>query len=88
MPRSAINSGFIDRVLSVAEIIPTALQFLDHTLEAQVAEEEEPDEIDEILELVRDRSDHDFTEYKPSSLARRIQRRMGLLHVQSLEEYR
>ncbi len=46
------------------------------------------DGLESVLELVRNRSDHDFTHYKTSTLLRRVRRRMSLRGLTSLEEYR
>jgi two-component system CheB/CheR fusion protein len=47
-----------------------------------------PDEVREICDLIREATGHDFRHYKVSTLSRRIQRRMGVLHGASFADYR
>ena len=42
--------------------------------------------VEQILELLRARSGHDFGSYKRSTLRRRIHRRMGLRNIVTLDE--
>jgi two-component system CheB/CheR fusion protein len=43
--------------------------------------------LDSILDLLRARSNHDLTLYKPSTLRRRIERRMSIHGVKTMAEY-
>jgi two-component system CheB/CheR fusion protein len=87
MPRSAIQTGAVDLILRVADI-PAALDRHDRGLApAQAtpdadAGEQTPDWLPAIIELLRTRTVHDFSLYKPGTLQRRIQRRMALAAVQ------
>jgi two-component system CheB/CheR fusion protein len=73
MPRSAIASGQVDLVLPVDEIAQ-ALQKYRDTLDAPLLQ----DGLTQITELLRMKTPHDFTLYKPGTLERRIARRMGI----------
>lgn len=82
MPRSAIETGSADMVLSVAKIAQVLGQ---HRRRADSAEEPSTttlnnganDWLAEIVALLRAKTAHDFTLYKPGTLQRRIARRMG-----------
>ena len=86
MPRSAIATGMVDLVLPVAQI-PDALARhaqqsaatrLDDALDANdIARNRLP----EIIGLLRTRTAHDFTLYKPGTLQRRIERRMAMASI-------
>lgn len=90
MPLSAINTGIIDSVLPVEEM-PLELQsFIDHpTTQGSTDRLIETDT--ELLSLVISRvkatTDLDFTHYKRPTLARRIERRMGIKKCISLDQY-
>jgi two-component system, chemotaxis family, CheB/CheR fusion protein len=90
MPRSAIITGAVDVVLPVAEI-PGALAKYSrgmalnrsrrgHSPPGQ-APEQAPDRLPAIIDLLRLRTGHDFTLYKPGTLRRRIERRMAIAAI-------
>ncbi|MEA2740266.1 MAG: two-component system, chemotaxis family, CheB/CheR fusion protein [Acetobacteraceae bacterium] len=87
MPRNAITSGAVDLVLSAAEI-PDALRRL-HVIHDTKAPAESRDRLAEIIELLRVNTAHDFRLYKPGTLQRRIERRMGMASVDTndMERY-
>ncbi len=90
MPRSAILTGVVDRVLRVADIA-TALLEHDRDLNAmpeQVPPPQQagpPEAIARIIDLVRSRTTHDFRLYKPGTLQRRIERRMTMADMKTNE---
>ncbi len=95
MPRSAINSGLVNLVLSVAEMPDKLCGLRDSAQRIQLPlEQEEPlpqtvDEVTlrEILTLLRQRTGHDFSQYKRPTLMRRIGRRMQVHEVSELAGY-
>jgi two-component system CheB/CheR fusion protein len=88
MPRSAIQTGAVDLIPRVADI-PAALARHDRRLAPApatpdaAASEPAPDWLPVIIELLRTRTVHDFSLYKPGTLQRRIERRMALAAVQT-----
>jgi two-component system CheB/CheR fusion protein len=96
MPQSLIYAGYADQVLNVEEI-PSVLQRyvqhpylqLDPVGRARAAEELEQhrQQLHEIIATVRARTKHDFSPYRHPTLLRRIQRRMGLAGVTTLQGY-
>ncbi|WP_386679538.1 chemotaxis protein CheB [Loktanella sp. R86503] len=87
MPRSAIATGACDLVLPVAEIAPVLGEFFDRL---EIFESEEPsdsDFIQRVMRHLRHRVGHDFTEYKPGTLLRRIAVRMSILGQERASEY-
>ena len=84
MPQTAIATGLVDRIARVADI-PAALAELrkrrstrDAAAPAPVPEKAD---LCAILTLLKDRTGHDFLSYKPGTIGRRIERRMGLLSI-------
>jgi two-component system CheB/CheR fusion protein len=87
MPRSAVQTGAVDLVLRVADIPAALARRGQHLAPAQAASgpdagEQTPDWLPVIIELLRTRTVHDFSLYKPGTLQRRIERRMALANVQ------
>ena len=92
MPRSAISAGVIDRVLA-PDLMPAFLiDYVRRDYLANVAPKGAKSDngvasLEPILALVRARANHDFRSYKPSTLSRRINRRMGLMGSGSIGDY-
>jgi len=91
MPRSAIAAGAVDFVLPPAGIARELTAIARHSrlpIEPREAIEPQRDAaLAKILRLVRSATGVDFTHYKPSTLARRIKRRMTLRGFDNLEDY-
>ena len=88
MPRSAIMTGLVDRVVPVAQIPQALAEFAAHMTPGQepatpASEDQAPDGLAAVIELLRTRTDHDFTLYKPGTLSRRIERRMGMASIRT-----
>jgi two-component system CheB/CheR fusion protein len=93
MPRSAIATGMVDLVLPLS-VIADELQRLANGAPrvALPADGDElgPDQqriLHKIFALVRARTGHDFSQYKRSTVLRRIQRRMQLQQLETLSAY-
>ncbi|HSK76429.1 MAG TPA: chemotaxis protein CheB [Thermoanaerobaculia bacterium] len=92
MPRSAVASGCVDFVLSPAEIAREIGRIARHPYGSPAsparrkAAEGEP-HLEEILAILCDVKGVDFSQYKASSLNRRIHRRMILHKLSGVEEY-
>ena len=88
MPRSAIVTGAVDLVLPVSKI-PDALARRDRQTtptrpdDGSVPTEKERDRLPEIIDLLRTRTVHDFTLYKPGTLQRRIERRLAMASIEA-----
>lgn len=90
MPRSAIMTGAVDRVLPVTEI-PGALAAYRRKSSAAPGQggsaqrPEAPAGLAAILDLLRSRTAHDFTLYKSGTLQRRIERRMSMTETRTAD---
>lgn len=93
MPRSAITSGFVDFVLKVEEMPAKIIEYVDHLKTVQnrkMAERIQKEAVKflpKIFPILRAKTGHDFSDYKQSTLVRRIQRRMHIIYVDSVEKY-
>ena len=98
MPRSAVAAGSVDYVLSPEEIaheIPRIIRNLDFRMPpARTHSKKQPPEISyedgfgDILRILRKSTDVDFAHYKPTTVERRILRRMILNKQTELKQYR
>jgi len=90
MPRSAIDTGLADYVLPPEDMPEALLRYTGHFFGGTVALPEPPavpDGMTRLLALLRARHKLDFRPYRKRMLLRRIQRRMGLRHVDRLADY-
>ena len=96
MPRHAIASGAVDLVLAADRMPDALLNYLRHPyLGAGTADAIVPKApaegvaatLDTVLALLRDRAGFDFHLYKRNTLSRRIQRRMSLAGIATLDGY-
>jgi two-component system CheB/CheR fusion protein len=91
MPQSAVATGLADYVLPVEEMPEVLVGYVGHAYLNGGARVEPPaeeaDQFVQILALLRARSGFDFRAYRKRMLMRRIERRMGLVHLDSIPEY-
>ncbi|WP_373510816.1 CheR family methyltransferase, partial [Thiocapsa sp.] len=93
MPRNAIATGLVDLVLPVPEMPERILQFIRTTPSVEVADDltqhahHDPQVLQHVFAQVRARTGQDFSRYKPSTVLRRIRRRMQLNHTEDLYDY-
>ena len=88
MPSSAIATGLVDFVLE-AQAMPAELErFFGAQMGAVRRDKvERSDFLSRIAEAVERRTGHDFANYKPNTLLRRVQRRMQLRDVLEPDAY-
>jgi two-component system CheB/CheR fusion protein len=92
MPSSAIATGLVDYVLPVEQMPRALLNFVQGPyLKGAVAPAPTvaltPDLLRQIYMLLRNRTKHDFSMYKTSTVRRRIERRMNVHQIQVAEHY-
>ncbi len=90
MPTSAIHAGYVTHVVQTEEM-PKVL--LDGARKPSFLHQETPpalataNSINRILMLIRTATGHDFTQYKKSTIGRRIERRMAQHDIDDTEIY-
>jgi two-component system, chemotaxis family, CheB/CheR fusion protein len=92
MPRSAISTGLADLVLPLDAIPEALLRYLRTEPRVPIAEEGELEAeqhrlLQKIFAQIRARTGRDFSQYKRSTILRRIQRRMQLRQIEELPAY-
>ena len=81
MPRAAI-AAVPTAAVAAPEDLPAQIRSLRGEATASIGPA-----VARILELVRRRTGHDLTLYKPSSIVRRIERRVAAIQAASIEDY-
>lgn len=93
MPRNAVASGLIDLVLPVEDLAAKLVEYRDAAGIIQLPDrlealdEEGKTTLQKILTLLYTETGHDFTNYKRSTVLRRLERRLQLHGISSLEAY-
>ena len=96
MPISAISTGFVDFAIPVDQMGGKLLEFARSFQRAGIsvggsdAEDDDPTvkaAQEEIYAIVRGQVGHDFSGYKTKTFLRRVQRRMLILQLDTLEAY-
>ena len=92
MPRSAIATGFADYILPPAEMPGQLIRYLRHATHKPTAtipadDGKMPDALRKICILLRTRTGHDFSLYKKNTILRRIERRMHVHQIDTVNDY-
>ena len=92
MPKTAIATGLIDYELTPAEMPAQLMAYAAHafgggTLSPVKTSGTEENPRKKIFYLLQTQMGHDFSKYKPSTVNRRIQRRMVVHQMKTLEAY-
>jgi len=91
MPRSAIATGLVDYAMPPAEMPARLIAYAAHLADRPRLENipvtKAENALKKIFVLLRAQTGHDFSLYKPSTISRRIERRMALHQIDRLESY-
>ena len=92
MPGSAIGTGVVDYVLNVEEIPEKLVNYIKHryVIRHEQRLNKQPhyeDYILKILLFVRSVTGHDFSQYKQSTIKRRIERRIAINQLSNITDY-
>lgn len=91
MPRSAISTGVADFILPPEEMPAQLLAYVAHPYVSGEKHTDpllkDADGLTRLFAELRDKTKVDFTYYKPSTITRRIERRMSVNQIGDFEEY-
>ncbi|XKH02211.1 PAS domain-containing protein [Marinobacter nauticus] len=93
MPKSAIAAGCADIVAPAADLPAQILSYVQRVPEPDAHPKQPPaahtslTELDPVLRLLQKQTRHDFSLYKPTTLNRRIERRMAIHGIPDLATY-
>ncbi|HDQ08143.1 MAG TPA: chemotaxis protein CheB [Methanoculleus sp.] len=90
MPRSAIKNGLVDFSLAPEKMPEALISYIRKSpavISQKALERTELTKLQKIFVLVRDQTGNDFSEYKDSSVLRRVERRMSITSMDDMEDY-
>ncbi|MGK2927602.1 MAG: chemotaxis protein CheB, partial [Lysobacterales bacterium] len=93
MPSSAIAAGCADIIAPPDKLPARILAFVSQVPDSDISDEESPSEpvtvspLQQIVAQLQRQTRHDFSLYKPSTLYRRIERRMAIHSLKSPAQY-
>ncbi|OOB79272.1 MAG: hypothetical protein BEN18_04385 [Epulopiscium sp. Nuni2H_MBin001] len=85
MPRNSINTGCVDYILHPKDMPNKIIDYIG--LSPQRDYEQPQDPISKIITSLKERKGIDFADYKRSTVIRRIERRMNMLEIRTLNDY-
>lgn len=90
MPDSALKSVIADIVAPVEDLPEKLINFLrllPAVRTTTVIDEAKRSDLNKIIILLRERTGHDFSQYKKSTLYRRVERRTGVHQIEKIHNY-
>jgi two-component system CheB/CheR fusion protein len=92
MPRSAIATGLVDFELPPAEMPAQLIAYVAHSFgwpprPATVQTTKGENAMKKVFILLRAQTGHDFSQYKPSTVHRRIERRLAVQQIATIDDY-
>ena len=90
MPTSAIRTGLIDYVIPVEEMPKVILNYIENEFqENRIITDDKKSEslINQVFEIIKSQTGHDFTNYKRNTIYRRIERRLTVKKLNKLQDY-
>ncbi|MEQ8238458.1 MAG: chemotaxis protein CheB [Cyclobacteriaceae bacterium] len=91
MPVSAISTGIVDHILDADKILEKLISYIkylfDVTGTVAIPDGYSNNLVEHILKLISTKLGHDFSQYKRTTIARRIERRMKICQIDKIENY-
>jgi two-component system CheB/CheR fusion protein len=92
MPSNAIKTELVDYILSPEDMPEQLLKYTNQKikgvlLDRAISEGKIPDTFQKIFILLRNRTGHDFSQYKLNTIYRRVERRISVSQLDNLPNY-
>ena len=91
MPRAAVSTGVADFIMPPEKMPEQLLAYMAHPYVSGNKHSDillkDPDALTRLFAELREKTKADFTYYKPSTITRRIERRMSVNQISDFEEY-
>jgi two-component system CheB/CheR fusion protein len=91
MPHSAVDAGLADVIAPVNELPASINAFIHHaplfTKPNLLDEDQAKSSVEKVMIILRSQTGHDFSLYKKTTVYRRIERRIGLHHMENIAAY-
>mgnify|MGYP000453347743 CR=1 FL=1 len=92
MPRSSISTGMVDYILAPGEMPEALINYVKHPfiqntekIEHQISKDE--DYLSKVIMIIRDVTGIDFSNYKESTIIRRLEKRISINRYDKIEDY-
>jgi len=92
MPRSTISTGMVDYILTPGEMPEALVNYIKHPfiqktvkIENQISRDE--DYLSKIIMIIREITGIDFSNYKESTIIRRLEKRISINRYDNIEDY-
>lgn len=90
MPKNAIETGLVNYELSPDEMPAQIIKYMtlhpNTSIKINVPSQNS-NTLNKIFILIRNQTTHDFSMYKPSTIGRRVERRMMMNQIETIENY-
>lgn len=87
MPKAAVATGSVDKILAVRDMPAALRDYFDRSQSQAVAVPNGGEFLLKVCEELRRKLGHDFSQYKRSTMLRRVQRRMQVLGIGVADDY-
>lgn len=95
MPKSAINTNLVDNVLSASDLPLKLIKYfqhpytqkLNHPTKEYIDDDFENHKLLKVLNRVKLVTGADFASYKPTTIVRRIEKRISINQIKDIDEY-
>ena len=91
MPKSVDNAGFADIIAPAEELPAKIVNYLGYAAPRWTTEQNQRDKeqsnFEKITAILKAKTRHDFSLYKPTSVYRRIERRMAVYKIAAIADY-
>jgi len=92
MPRSALATGLVDYHLAPTEMARQLIAYVTNAhghaaLKVTLKTPKTKDAMRRVFVLLRAQTGHDFSQYKPGTIERRVDRRMAVHQIENVESY-
>jgi two-component system CheB/CheR fusion protein len=92
MPRNAIGTGLVDLILPVERMPNALISYLKHPFlkspgKINISETNIQHQLQKVFALIRKATGHDFSQYKRTTVHRRIERRLAVHQISKLADY-
>jgi two-component system CheB/CheR fusion protein len=92
MPKSAVDTGIVDFIVPVEKMPETLIKYVKNPFlksqgKLKLSDTTTKNQMQKIFAMIRRTTGHDFSYYKPTTISRRIERRMGIHQIKKLSDY-
>ena len=92
MPKSAIETGLVDFILPVEKMPKALISYVKHPIlkspgKINISETSIQHQLQKVFALIRSATGHDFSQYKQTTIQRRIERRLAVHQIDKLTDY-